>query len=379
MRITIEQAALKAAMSAAGSVVERRNTIPILSNVLIRVEGDVARFVATDLDMEAQVTARLSSSDGDAAVSVSAGLLSDIANNAPPGSEIELAWDPKGDPRMKVSFGRSRYQLPVLPAQDFPIFKPVEGKGFTMEAGALAGMIDQVAFAQSTEETRYYLNGTYLHVVSDGGRALLRLVATDGHRLALAQTDAPEGSQGIPGVILPRKLVGEVRRALQAAAGGDVHITASPQGVRIETAQVVMTSKVIDGSYPDYVRVVPRREEGRVVALDRELMLAAVKRVALVSVEKTRNVKLAFDQGAVTLSVRNMEAGQGSEEVECDLGFDPFEVGFNGRYLVDALSVLDSEVVELSSSDPTSPFRLELPATCPGAEDAVQVLMPLRV
>jgi len=372
MQLTIERAALLKALGHVQSVVERRNTIPILSNVLLSAGRDRLSFAATDLDMEMvdETEARVQT---EGQITAPAHTLFDIVRKLPEGAEVELNYS-GDDPRLTVSAGRSRFNLPVLPAGDFPVMSSESaGARFTLMKDDLARLIDKTRFAVSTEETRYYLNGLYLHTVSEEGRALLRGVATDGHRLALAETPAPEGAAGGPGVIVPRKTIDQVRRLLDDGSG-PVEIQISPQKIRFEFDKASLTSKVIDGSFPDYVRVIPKGND-KVAVLDNGVFAQAVDRVSTISAEKSRSVKLAFDQGKVTLTVRNMEAGQATEEVEIDYNEDAFEIGFNARYLMDIAGQITGDEAHYRFADPASP-TLVLDPGDPGVQ---YVLMPLRV
>jgi DNA polymerase III subunit beta len=243
----------------------------------------------------------------------------------------------------------------------------------TVDTTDLMRLIDKTRFAISTEETRYYLNGLYLHTVSEGGETKLRAVATDGHRLALAEMPAPEGAAGAPGVIVPRKTVQEARRLLEDA-GESVQMQVSAAKVRFEFGRAALTSKVIDGSFPDYMRVIPRDNQ-KVVLIDNALFADAVDRVATISAEKSRSVKLAIEPGRLVLTVRNMEAGQAVEELEIDYDGDAFEIGFNARYLLDVTGQIQGETAEFRFADPASP-TLVLDPVDPGVR---YVLMPLRV
>ncbi len=371
MKLTIERAALLKALSHVQSVVERRNTIPILSNVLLSAGEGTLSFSATDLDMEIIDEAPAEVATG-GQITASAHYLYDIVRKLPDGADVELKFT-GDDPRLTVRAGRGVYNLPVLPAGDFPVMSRDGGSSIQIEADELARLIDKTRFAISTEETRYYLNGLYLHTVSEGGTQKLRAVATDGHRLALAEMPAPQGAGGAPGVIVPRKTVQEARRLLEDASG-PVTLQISQQKVRLEFGQASLTSKVIDGSFPDYVRVIPRGNE-KTALIDNELFAAAVDRVATISAEKSRSVKLALEPGRVTLTVRNMEAGQAVEEVEIDYDGEPFEIGFNARYLLDVAGQIKGENAEFRFADPSSPTLVLDPADA-GAQ---YVLMPLRV
>ena len=377
MKLTIERAALLKALGHVQSVVERRNTIPILSNVLLSADGNGVAFSATDLDVEIidEAGARVS---GEGQITAPAHTLYEIVRKLPDGADVELKYMGE-DPRLSITAGRSRFNLPVLPSGDFPQMT-ADGLSDTLaiEADDLIRLIDRTRFAISTEETRYYLNGLYLHTVNEGGAVKLRAVATDGHRLALAEMPAPEGAAGLPGVIVPRKTIAEARRLLDDA-GETVQVRLSAAKVRFDFAGgdgrgASLTSKVIDGAFPDYVRVIPR-DNGKIVQLDVKMFAAAVDRVATISAEKSRSVKLAIESGKLTLTVRNMEAGQAVEEVEIDYDGDAFEIGFNARYLLDVCGQIRGETMELRFADPASPTLVIDPA-----DAGVQyVLMPLRV
>ena len=372
MKLTVERSALLKALGHVQSVVERRNTIPILSNVLLSADGDGVTLSATDLDMEiVDVTDAQVSNGGQ--ITAPAHTLYEIVRKLPEGAEVQLSFA-GDDPRLSVQAGRSRFALPVLPAGDFPIMSS-EGMPapFVLAKADLARLIDKTRFAISTEETRYYLNGLYLHAVKEGGSTNLRAVATDGHRLALAEMEAPEGAAGLPGVIVPRKTIGEMRRLLDDA-GDTVELHVSPAKVRFEFGRAALTSKVIDGSFPDYVRVIPRDNQ-RLATIDNTLFAAAVDRVATISAEKSRSVKMALEPGRMTLTVRNMEAGQGVEELEIDYDGEPFEIGFNARYLLDVAGQIEGEEAQFRFNDPSSPTLVLDPAD-PGCQ---YVLMPLRV
>ncbi len=386
MKLTIERAALLKALGHVQSVVERRNTIPILSNVLLSADGSDVSFSATDLDMEIVDGARARVS-GSGQITAPAHTLYEIARKLPDGADVELKFQGE-DPRLLVTAGRSRFNLPVLPSGDFPVMSS-DGlsQKLSIEADDLVRLIDKTRFAISTEETRYYLNGLYLHTVSVEGRTMLRAVATDGHRLALAEMPAPEGAAGLPGVIVPRKTIAEARRLLDDA-GETVELQISSAKVRFEFAGggkgsgedgeaapgATLTSKVIDGAFPDYVRVIPKDNHKR-VELDAKMFANAVDRVATISAEKSRSVKLAIEPGKLTLTVRNMEAGQAVEELEIDYDGDSFEIGFNARYLLDVCGQIGGEIMELRFADPSSPTLVIDPS-----DAGVQyVLMPLRV
>lgn len=377
MKLTIERAALLRALAHVQSVVERRNTIPILGNVLLSAGDDGLAFSATDLDMEiADSAAAQVETPGQ--ITAPAHTLYEIVRKLPEGAEVSLGFS-GADPRLAVQAGRYKVNLPVLPAGDFPIM-PSEGLSSSMsvDTADLIRLIDKTRFAISTEETRYYLTGIYLHTVVHEGRSLLRAVATDGHRLALAEMPAPEGAAGAAGVIVPRKTVQEARRLLEDA-GESIDLRLSAQKIRFEFGGAALTSKVIDGSFPDYTRVIPK-ENHRIMTVDNALFAAAVDRVATISSEKSRSVKLSVESGRVILTVRNMETGQAVEELEVDYDGDPFEIGFNARYLMDVTAQIAGETAEFRFVDRAAAATLLDPVLVLDPTDVgVQyVLMPLR-
>lgn len=370
MRINIERAALLAALDRVRSVVETRNTIPILSNVLLEVDGGQLSLTATDLDMEARAvafTTDLATESGQ--ITVPVGTFYDIVRKLPLGAEVSLSYS-GDDPRLVVRAGRSKFNLPVLPAGDFPIFGatglPAET---TFPAASLIKLVDMVGFCMSTEETRYYLNGLYFHVAD--GR--VRAVSTDGHRLALCDVDLPEGFAPPAGVIIPRKTIKELRRMIDGVETVTVQI--SEQKIRFTTPNgAALSSKVIDGSFPDYMRVIPR-DNDKIVKVDPALLQAAVDRVATISGEKSRAAKFGFGTDMVTVTVRNMDAGVAVEEVELEYTGEPVELGFNARYVLDVMGKMKGVSCRLDIGDPVAPC-LVLDESDP---DVKFVLMPLRV
>ncbi|MEO1968125.1 MAG: DNA polymerase III subunit beta [Sphingomonadaceae bacterium] len=375
MKATIERATLLRCLSHVQSVVERRNTIPILSNVLIEASTDGAlKVMATDLDLQVIEHMSAASVESPGAITVSAHLLFDIARKLPEGSQVSLET---ADNRMTVKAGRSRFQLPTLPRDDFPVI--VEGDlptSFELPARTLAELIDRTRFAISTEETRYYLNGIFLHV-SDEDRPVLKAAATDGHRLARFTLPRPEGAEGMPDVIVPRKAVAELRKLLEESLDGNVQVDLSASKIRFALGGeggVVLTSKLIDGTFPDYSRVIPTGND-KLLKLDPKSFYAGVDRVATIATEKTRAVKMGLDKDKVTLTVTSPDNGTASEEIAADYGADGFEIGFNAGYLKDILSQIDSDTVEMHLADAGAPTLIRKDENAP----ALYVLMPMRV
>ena len=375
MKATIERATLLRCLSHVQSVVERRNTIPILSNVLIEAStGGAVKVMATDLDLQVVETMSAASVDSPGAITVSAHLLFDIARKLPDGSQVSLET---ADNRMTVKAGRSRFSLPTLPRDDFPVI--VEGDlptSFEIPARTLAELIDRTRFAISTEETRYYLNGIFLHV-SDEDRPVLKAAATDGHRLARYTIERPEGAEGMPDVIVPRKAVAELRKLLEESLDGNVLVDLSASKVRFTLGGeggVVLTSKLIDGTFPDYSRVIPTGND-KLLRLDPKSFYDGVDRVATIATEKTRAVKMGLERDKVTLSVTSPDNGTAAEEVSAEYSAEGFEIGFNANYLKDILSQIDSDMVELHLADAGAPTLIRKDDKSP----ALYVLMPMRV
>ncbi len=371
MKLTIERADLLKALSHVQSVVERRNTIPILSNVLIRAAGGKISFTATDLDIEI-VEAGAAQIEQEGNTTAPAHTFYEIVRKLPEGAQIELIKT-TDDPRMQVNAGRSRFSLPALPVDEFPVLTADDlGHSFTMHAKDLVQLIDKTRFAVSTEETRYYLNGIHLHAM-EGDSPKLRAVATDGHRLALAEVALPDGAAGMSGIIIPRKTVSEVRRLLDGV-DDDINLSVSEAKIRFDIGNATLTSKLIDGSFPEYERVIPRDNE-HTLKIDTSVFAAAVDRVATISVEKSRSVKMTLEADTLTLTVNNPEAGQAVEEVSVNYDAEPLEIGFNARYLLDILGQIESEEAVFRFADSAAPSLVE----DDGDTGALYVLMPLRV
>ena len=380
MKLTIEQAVLQKALRRVVSVVPRRNTIAVLSNVLIDAETDAAAgrvwIVATDLDMEAKIAV-----SADIArpgrVTIEADRMNNIVSAAPNGADITLDWEPSRDPRVQLNFGRSRFQLSALAHDVFPVWSIKDWTHrLAVAAVDLAQMLDRSSFAASAETARTYMHGCYLHVVSLEGVVRLRAVATDTHRLAYADAEF-EGDKDMPGVIIPLKAVAEFKRALDATVG-QVDVSVSRAGIRLNTEEFSLCSKVVDGAYVDYSRVVPT-SGAHEIEVDRRLLHAAVTRTALVSTERSKPVQLSFSENSIRLTVRSETSDQAVEEIDADFSGTPFETGFNSRYLIDALQQTAADRLHLMIEDSASPLRIVPTADDPEAGQAVAIVMPQRV
>jgi DNA polymerase III subunit beta len=372
MKFSIERATLLRAVSQAQSVVERRNTIPILANVLIEAEGDTVSFRATDLDIEV-VDRAPAMVERAGATTVSAVTLHEIVRKLSDGALVTLV-DDGTQGRLTVQAGRSTFQLATLPREDFPVMATTEyAANFACPAPVLRRLFDKSKFAISTEETRYYLNGVYFHVAESEGAPVLRAVATDGHRLARIDAALPDGATGMPGVIVPRKTVGEMRKLLDDDEA-QIAVSVSETKIRFATPEITLTSKVIDGTFPDYARVIPTGNTRR-MEVDAADFAKAVDRVATVSSERSRAVKMALDEDRLILSVNAPDAGNAEEELAVAYGDERLEIGFNAKYLLEIASQVDRENAVFLFSSPGEPTLMR-----EGNDtSAIYVVMPMRV
>jgi len=372
MKVTVERAELLKSLGRVHRVVERRNTIPILANVLIKADKGKLSLKATDLDLEVTDSIAAEVSPG-GATTVPAHMFYEIVRKLPEGAQIVV--EGSGDRAvLSIRAGRSRFTLQTLPESDFPDLAAGDmTHSFTLAAADLKRLIDKTQFAISTEETRYYLNGIYLHAAGTAKSPTLRAVATDGHRLAQVELPLPQGASGMPGVIVPRKTVGEVQRLIETGEG-EVKIELSSGKIRFTISDVVLTSKLIDGTFPDYARVIPVNND-KELTVDKKDFEAAVDRVSTVSSERGRAVKLSISGGRLVLSVTNPDSGSATEELEVDYASDSLDIGFNSRYLLDIAAQIEGEVAVLKLADPGSPTLIQ----DKDAKGALYVLMPMRV
>lgn len=375
MKLVIERSALLGSLSHVQSVVERRNTIPILANVRLDAEeGGRLRLTATDMDLaiveEAEAEVEQAGS-----VTTTAHTLYEVVRKLPEGTQVALALEGE-EGRLDLVSGRSRFRLSCLPIDEFPAMADGElPHAFTLSKEHLRRLIDKTRFAISTEETRYYLNGIYVHgaAVEQEGESCLRAVATDGHRLSRVDVPLPEGAADVPGVIVPRKAVAEVRKLIDE---GDesVSIALSETRIRFEIGAATLTSKLIDGSFPDYERVIPR-DNDKVLTMAGGSFAEAVDRVSAISTEKSNAIKLSIRQDHLTLSASSPDTGTATEELDAEYGADPLEVGLNARYVLDVAGQVESGTIQFLFTDAGSPALVR----DTGDDGALYVIMPLRV
>ncbi len=372
MKLTIERAVLLKALAHVQSVVERRNTIPILSNVLMEAGPKGLALTATDMDLTiVEVAPAEIATKG--AVTASAHTLYDIVRKLPEGADVSLDADGE-EQQLVLTAGRSRFTLATLPREDFP--SSTQGDypcNFILPVEALQNLIDRTRFAISMEETRYYLNGIYLHDTKVNEVPLLRAVATDGHRLARFEIPLPEGGEGMPGVIVPRKTVNELRKLLDEAEDS-VEVSLSETRVRLRVGATVLTSKLIDGTFPDYERVIPSGNDS-IMEVDCKTFRSSVDRVSTISSEKSRAVKLVLSEGQLLLSAHAPDSGTALEELEVDYGGQTIEIGFNSRYLMEVAQQISGELMTMALADSAAPAVVQDPQD----PAALYVLMPMRV
>jgi len=371
MKFTIDRSALLRSLNHVQSVVERRNTIPILSNVLLKAEDGTLTMATTDMDLEIHESVA-ADIETPGATTVPAHTLHDIIRKMPDGSDVVLELA-DGANIMTVKAGRSNFRLSCLPVADFPEIGNQEfSSQFAIPAADIRAMIDRTKFAMSTEETRYYLNGIYLHESEADGIKVLRAVATDGHRLAMFDMPLPEGAAGMPGVIVPRKTIGELRKLVEEAAD-TITIDLSESKMRFSFDHIVLTSKLIDGTFPNYDQVIPKGND-KLIEVDPKIFSGAIDRVSTISDGKSRAVKIALAGTTMTLSANSPEAGSATEDIEIH-GNDNMEIGFNARYLLDITSQIQGEGCSLLLADAASPTIIKDTSDA----SALYVLMPLRV
>jgi DNA polymerase-3 subunit beta len=375
MKFSVDRAVLLKALAHVQSVVERRNTIPILANVLLEAREGGLKLTATDMEIAVVEEVPGVTVTRQGRTTAPAATLYEIVRKLPETAKLELDH-PGGDAQLTLRAGRFDAKLAVLPVDDFPSM--TEGKlphKFALPAGQLRELVDRTRFAISTEETRYYLNGIYLHATEASGAKVLRAVATDGHRLARVEEPLPEGASGMPGVIIPRKTVNELRK-LAEEVQDEIAIALSDTKIRFTLGSVQLTSKLIDGTFPEYERVIPRGND-KVLKVAKSAFADAVGRVAGISSERSRPVKLSVDRNHLLLSAASPELGQAQEELDGDtVSYEssPLEIGFQARYLNDITDQI-VEQVEFRFADGSAPTIV----TDSAKPEALYVLMPMRV
>jgi DNA polymerase-3 subunit beta len=372
MKFSTERAHFFRALHHVHRVVERRNTIPILSNILLRCEDNLLYIKATDLDIE--VTENIPAMvEQSGATTIPAHMIYDIIRKLPDGADIVIESD--DDSSVSVASGRSKFQIQALPDSDFPNIAAGElPHQFSLPAQTLLQLFNRTQFAISTEETRYYLNGIYLHIIQDDGNAAqLCAVATDGHRLAKTHCPAPQGSHDMPGIIVPRKAVSEIQRLI-SDFDDDIAIELSDAKIKFSFGDITFTSKLIDGTFPDYERVIPKSNDKKLI-IEKDPFSSAVDRVSTVASERGRGVKMSLSPDQLKLSVSNPDSGSANEELSANYQNDDLDIGFNARYLLDISNQITSGELQFYFNDHNAPCLIY------DGDNRVTlfVLMPMRV
>lgn len=365
MKLSAPREAILQPLQTVVGVVERRQTMPILSNVLLSLQGNKLSVTATDLEVEMVAEAEVEA-EGSGEITVPGRKLHDIFRALPEGTKVEISQN--GD-RVNVKGGRSRFTLSTLRAADFPTIDEIGAKQtLRLNRADLRRLVEKTHFSMAQQDVRYYLNGLLLETE----RKRLRAVATDGHRLALSEADLLAAATRDEQVIVPRKGVLELSRLLDG--DGEVQLALGANHVRVHLDGIRLTSKLIDGRFPEYGRVVPSQPRNAIKA-DRNLLRQALQRTAILSNEKYRGVRLELAANSVVLQANNPEQEEAVETLEVEYSGDAMEIGFNVNYLLDALAAVDSDQVELGVSDANSSCLIREP----GGERTKFVVMPMRL
>ncbi|MCY3874455.1 MAG: DNA polymerase III subunit beta [Rhodobacteraceae bacterium] len=375
MRFSIERVDLLKSMTVTNGVAERNPAIPVLANVLIEATDGKVSFRASDAKLEVIFWAD-AQIEQTGHTTVSAHLLHEIARKMPQGAMIELDTDANVG-RLTVSAGRAIFKLATLPGDDFPLMQRHEFDcGFSLPVGSFRPLVGKTRFSMSQDDSRKYLNGVYLHIVpgDESESGMLRCVATDGHRLALASMDVPDGAETMPGIIVPQKTVGELLKVLEDTEE-QLHVSVSEKIVQFELPSITMTSNVVEGTFPQYENVIPKNNENR-LEIDRSAFIEAVDRVTTVSTERdTEAVTVAIETDLVKLNLNTVDKGTADEEVAAAYSGNPMKMGFNGSYLKDVSQHIDQSSVVFWLNSP------EEPALVRDGDDtsSLFVVMPMRI
>jgi len=375
MKLSVEKSVLLKSLSHVQAIVERRTVTPILANVLMEGEESSLTLTTTDLDISAVETIEAQVIEA-GRTTVNALVLYDIVRKLPDGAEVSIVVNDKTH-QLTITSGRSKFSLPILPAEDFSTFETAElPHKFKVTAENLRFLINQTRFAMSSEESRYYLNGIYLHTVQYDGQNFLRTVATDSHRLAKAEIPEPEGASGMPGVIIPRKTILELSRLLEDIEG-EITVSLSHTQISFRFGNIRLTSRLIDGNFPDYENVIPKANALEMI-LDRKKFLDAIDRVSMLSnlaQDKSRGVRMIIEPSRIVVSSISGDQGSATEEIEVNYDGKRLETGFNSRYLLDIAQQIDSEQAKFLFAEDNTPVIIQ------GADEgyALYVIMPMRV
>jgi DNA polymerase-3 subunit beta len=372
MKISIEKNVIFKSLSHVQSIVEKKNTIPILSNILLEASNSASLILtATDMDISIKETINCSVIES-GSVTVPAHTLYDIIKKIPDGNEIEFISNDGS--KFSIRSGKSKFSLSCLPKEDFPLIEFDKfNTEFSINSQVLLNLIEKTRFAISNEETRYFLNGIYFHKKNINNLDYLCFVATDGHRLAKITFQYQNGLIDIPGVIIPKKTVNELCKLL-AGYSEDITINLDPSKIIFYIGKIVLVSKLIDGNFPDYQRVIPKNNNN-ILNVNKNTFCEAVDRVSTITSEKSRAIKFKLLNNLINMTSSDAENGSASEDILAEYDGEEIEIGFNSKYILEMINQLDEEKVTLKFNDTSSPVI----ATEPSNPDLLYVLMPMRV
>jgi len=359
-------------LSRVQNIVERKNTVPILSNVLIDGNGDTLKMLATDMEVgiSGNVTASIKSKG---AITLSARKLFEIIKELP--TEASISLQVKEDNRAEIICGNSSFELKGLPAEEFPKLPSYEeGNFLSLNSGNFKDMIKKTIYASSTDETRYNLTGILFEMEEIEERGILRLVATDGHRLAMVEKEAQGNIRAGESVVIPRKSLNEVRRLIEEDGDETIEVDFQKQHGVFKKNSIVLTTRLIDMSFPNYDQVIPS-DRGFTAEIEKDVLTHAIRRVSLLSSERSKAVKFAFGGSNLTIHINNPDLGTATESVPIKYEGSEVEVTFNARYMLDTLSTMDTDIVEISLNDELSPCLMSQK----GITDYQAVIMPMRI
>jgi DNA polymerase-3 subunit beta len=375
MEFKINSTDLLKALSHIHGIVEVRHTLPILSNIILEAKDDKLILSSTNLDIYCsdKIKAEVLQSGE---VSVSAVTFFEIIKRLPSGSEVLMIME-EGENEIRLTCGRSKFNLSTLKTDDFPIISDSDlSTNFVLSADELIRIIDKTKFAVSNEETRYYLNGIFLHKAERNSIQFLRAVATDGHRLAQYDIPLPQGAEDITGIIIPKKTIYELRKVLDDA-NGDVSVSLNENKIKFSFNDLKVVSKVIDGTFPDYTKVIPQKNDKNFKTNNSELK-NAIDRVSAVAANeesKSKAIKFCIENNSLILSVESQSKGSANEMIDVNYSGDKVDIGFNSKYIIDICNEVDGDEISISLSDSISPAII-LDKT---DENLFFVLMPMRI
>ncbi len=370
MQFQISKSAILKALSNVNGAVEKRNTIPVLLNVKIEARGGRLTLTATDMDIVITASAEaLITKEG--VTTVPAQLFYDIIRKIPDNADINVELQPEAF-LVKITYGKSKFSLPCLDSSEFPVLSEGDmAVNFNIKSSEIIKLIDQTRFAIPSDETRYYLNGLFLHSTLVDGNVELRAVATDGHRLALASSKQSNLTSAIAGVIIPKKTINEIRKIVEGAE--EVSFAFSKAKIKVSAGSCVIISKLIDGEFPEYDRVIPKGND-KIVKVERKTIFDAIDRVATVATDKNKSIKFILENEKLSLQVQTNDSGNGSEEIEVDYNGGLIETGFNSRYFLEIIGQIDKERINIQFKDGTSPALINT-----DEHNSLYVIMPIRI